>query len=105
VHEVFVSKIQIKTLKNPLIHRRNLSFSQLLERVNWYSQLRAEEMFAQGESFKLYQLLFWPVGKFIQNYFLRLGFLDRFLGLTMAFLMSLHSFAVRVKLYGLEKNR
>lgn len=99
VHETFVSKLPVKTLTKPLKHERRVTFANLFERLNFYSDLRAKELFDAGTTFSLGQLLFWPKLKFIHNYFLRLGFLDGVPGLMMAFLMSLHSLMVRVKLY------
>lgn len=102
VHEVFVSKLPVKTLSQSLIHERQVTFSQLLDRLNYYSDLRAQELFAAGAKFSWWQLWL-PKLKFIQNYWLRLGFLDGVPGLMMAFLMSLHSLMVRVKLYALRQ--
>ena len=98
VHEVFVSKLPVKTLSRPLVHRRDINFAQLFERLNYYSDLRAKELFDQGVKFSFGQL-FLPKLKFIHNYFIRLGFLDGVPGLMMAALMSFHSLMVRVKLY------
>ncbi len=100
VHEVFVSKLPVRTLKQPLIHKRDITFAQLFKRLNYYSDLRAQELFDQGVKFSLSQLAL-PKLKFIHNYFLRLGFLDGVPGLMLAFLMSLHSLMVRIKLYAL----
>jgi glycosyltransferase involved in cell wall biosynthesis len=97
VHERFVSSLQGLTLKAVIEHRRKINLSQFLERLNYYSSLRAQEL--SGEKFNYLKLLFFPLGKFIQNYFFRLGFLDGVPGLAMAFFMSLHSLAVRVKQY------
>ena len=99
VHETFVSKLPVKTLTRPLKHERRVTFTNLFERLNFYSDLRAKELFDKGDSFSTLQLLFWPKLKFVHNYFLRLGFLDGIPGLMMAYLMSLHSLMVRVKLY------
>lgn len=100
VHEVFVSKLPVRVLNQPLLHQRQITFGQLFDRLNYYSDLRAKELFAAGVKFSVRQL-FLPKLKFIHNYFLRLGFLDGVPGLMLAFLMSLHSLMVRVKLYGL----
>ena len=97
VHEQFISKLPVNTLKNPLIHQRQITISQFLDRLNTYSSIRASE-----EKFSLFKLLFYPPAKFIQNYLFRLGFLDGLPGLIMAFSMSLHSLMVRIKTY--EKN-
>ncbi len=98
VHEEFVSSLPVKTLSNPIIHNRNISVNQFLDRLNSYSTLKAKE----EENFSYLKLMVYPSAKFALNYFFYLGFLDGIPGLTMAFCMSLHSFMVRVKLY--EKN-
>jgi len=43
--------------------------------------------------------------KFIQNYFLRLGFLDGTAGLISAVMMSFHSFLARGKMWELGKKK
>jgi len=95
VHEQFISSLQVLTLKSLILHRRKISLSQFIDRLNWYSSLRAEE----SSKFSLFELFFYPWVKFVKNYFIHLGFLDGIPGLAMAWLMSLHSLAVRVKQY------
>jgi glycosyltransferase involved in cell wall biosynthesis len=99
IHEVFKSNLPTKTLKQPLIHQRHLTLNQFIDRLNHYSSIRASEL----TKFSLFQLLFYPPAKFVHNYFFRLGFLDGLPGLAMAFMMSLHSLMVRLKLYELQK--
>ena len=94
VHERFISSLPIKTLTTPLNHEP-LTVTSLLTKLNHYSSLRADEL----KHFSLFQLLFYPPLKFLQNYVFRLGFLDGLSGLGIAFLMSLHSLFVRVKTY------
>lgn len=96
VHERFVSRLQVLTLKAPrIIHRRRLTVSQFIDRLNHYSDLRAEEI----KQFSSFELLLYPWVKFVKNYFWHWGFLDGLPGLIMAFSMSLHSLMVRVKVY------
>ena len=103
VHEVFVSKLRVKTLNQPLLHERRITFGQLFDRLNYYSDLKAKELFDQGVKFSLWELLFLPWLKLLHNYILRLGVLDGVPGLMLATLMSWHSLMVRVKLYGLRQ--
>lgn len=42
------------------------------------------------------KMIFYPIIKFFLNYFIKLGFLDGYRGLTYAIMMSLHSFFVRI---------
>lgn len=95
VHEKFISRLPLRLLPQPILHQRQISLSQFLDRLNWYSSLRAEEI----NRFSLFELLVYPLVKFVKNYFWRLGFLDGVPGLAMAFLMSFHSLSVRVKQY------
>jgi len=101
VHEVFQSTLPIKILKYPIIHQRHLSINQFLDKLNHYSSIRAKEL----KHFSLFQLIFYPPLKFLQNYIFRLGFLDGLPGLAMAFMMSLHSLMVRIKTYELKQSR
>jgi glycosyltransferase involved in cell wall biosynthesis len=105
VHETWQIKGKTQQLKNPLSHRRNISVSQFLTRINYYSAIRAQELYQQGRRFNYLKLVLWPPAKFIYNYIFRLGFLDGFAGLSLALIMSLHSLFVRVKLYELEENQ
>ena len=95
VHETFCSNLPVKILKNPILHQRDITVSQFIDRINHYSNLRVKEIPIPS----LLKLLFYPPAKFIQNYVIRLGFLDGLPGFILAFLMSLHSLMVRVKLY------
>lgn len=100
VHERFVSKLQVRNLKWPrIIHRRQMTVGQFIDRLNYYSELRAEEI----SHFSWFELLFYPQVKFVKNYFWHLGILDGVPGLIMAWMMSLHSLWVRIKVY--EKTR
>lgn len=95
VHETFNSKLPTKLLKNTLVHKRDITISQFIDKINQYSELRVKEI----DTKNFFKLIFYPPLKFLQNYLIRLGFLDGSPGFILAFLMSLHSLMVRVKLY------
>ncbi|NMB56389.1 glycosyltransferase family 2 protein [Candidatus Beckwithbacteria bacterium] len=101
VHEIWnVQKpgVKIGELKNPIIHNQNLTITDFLNRINFYSNLRAEWLYEQKVKEATLKTFFNPVGKFLNNYFLKLGILDGFEGFCLSFLMSLHSLLVRIKL-------
>lgn len=98
VHEVWKTKWRTKTLINPILHYPHPSISQFLSQINFHSTLHAEALRKEGIEFSLFRLIFNPLGKFLQNYFWRLGFLDGTAGFVMAIIMSLHSFLARAKL-------
>jgi hypothetical protein len=72
-----------------------------MEKINFYSDIRAHELFQQKIHTNLFQIVFYPLGKFLYNYIVRLGFLDSTPGIIMALSMSFHSFLVRAKLWHL----
>ena len=98
VHETWQIKGRVCELQEPLLHYSHLTLTEFLEKINRYTDLRAREL----KRFSWQQLFFYPALKFIQNYFLFLGFLDGFPGLIIAWLMSFHSLIVRIKIW--EKN-
>jgi len=99
VHEVYKISGETGELKNPLLHYPHPTMTEFLEQINYYSDLRAEELYSQGIYSSLFQILGYPLAKFLQNWILRLGFLDGPPGFMVAMMMSWHSFLVRSKLY------
>jgi len=105
VHEVWQTKYPAKTLKNQLLHYPHPSISQFLDQINFHSTLHAQALKKEGVRFSLFRLIGNPLGKFLQNYILRLGFLDGTHGFVMAMMMSLHSFLARGKLFSLKDEK
>lgn len=103
VDEVWETSGEKRTLASPLRHFSHTNLSEFLKSINQYSSLNARELYEEN---KKVSFLDWfkPIFKFLQNYFLRLGFLDGIPGFLMAILMSFHSFLVRGKLYLTWKN-
>ncbi|MFA6016549.1 MAG: glycosyltransferase family 2 protein [Patescibacteria group bacterium] len=101
VHEVFHTANNIGQLNGFLNHYPHPTLKEFINDVNRYSSIRAEELFNRETKTNVFEILFFPFGKFIYNYFLNMGFLDGPAGFTYAFMMSFHSFLVRAKLYQL----
>jgi len=107
VHEVFHTACNTGTLSSYLDHYPHQKLSDFIESVNYYSSLRARELYLSGKKTTVIEIVFVPFFKFIFNFFFNLGFLDGAQGFVYAFMMSFHSFLVRSKLYQYknEKNR
>src|SRR3989338_433501 len=102
VHEEYKvgsSKFEVWSLKHYLNHYPHQTIKEFLQEVNFYSTLRAKELYEEEKKTTIFAILFYPSGKFILTYFLKLGFLDGPAGFAYAFFMSFHSFFVRAKLY------
>jgi len=98
VDEIWKIKGKTKTFRSPLLHYSHPALAEFLRSINERSTLNAREFYDEGKRLNLIEWLK-PPAKFLQNYFLRLGFLEGTQGFVFAVLMSLHSFLVRGKLY------
>jgi len=105
VHEVWQVDGKTDELENSLLHYPHQTISEFLKEINFYTTLRANELYKQRQVTSILQIVFYPKAKFFQNYFLRLGILDGLEGLVFAVLMSFHSFLVRGKLWALWQEK
>lgn len=108
VHENWITQGKTAELKAPLLHYPHVNTEEFLKEINHYSTIRAQELFEQkiklSASWRMtLQILAYPIGKFLRNYILRLGFMDGIPGFVLAMLMSFHSFLVRAKLWQLQE--
>lgn len=101
VHEVFYTAKNYDSLNGFINHHPHPTLKEFISDINYYSSIRAEELFNHGLKTNILEIMFFPAGKFIYNFLLNLGFLDGPPGFTYAFMMSFHSFLVRAKLYQL----
>ena len=99
VHEEWEVKGNIGKLKNPIMHFPHKTFQEFLKEINFYTTVRAEELYKKGAKANFLSILLYPLGKFLFNFLLKLGFIDRMPGLIVALAMSFHSFLVRGKLW------
>lgn len=99
VHEVWKIKGKLGGLNNFLLHYPHENIKEFLKEVNFYTSLRADELYKRGDKANILSILMYPLCKFLLNFFLRRGFLDGIPGLIVAITMSFHSFLVRSKLW------
>ncbi len=105
VHEVWEVSGKVGELENPLFHFPHPNVAQFLREINEYSSLNARYLAASGVRVTLVQILLWPLGKFLLNYFWFGGFLDGVPGAILAIMMSFHSFLTRAKLWLIRRKR
>ena len=105
VHENWLVEGKIGKLKHPLLHHSHSSLTDLLTKINFYSTLHADCLSKEGKSGSCLKIFFYPSLKFVNNYFLKLGFLDGTRGLVINMIMSLHSFLAQGKLFLLTRKK
>jgi len=101
VHEVFELQTCPIFISSHINHYSAPNLSTFLSKINQYSSLRAQELFEKKTKCNIFSIVFYPFAKFIDIYFLKLGFLDKLPGLIISISLSFNSFLVRSKLWRL----
>ncbi len=101
VHEMWHIEGKTSILESPLLHYPHQTINEFLAEINFYTDIRAKELYTKGVRVAWYDIILYPKIKFIQNYFFKMGFRDGTEGMIMAVMMSFHSFLVRGKLWQL----
>lgn len=104
VHEVWQVPGAIGTLKSPILHYPHQSLHEFIDDINTMSDIDVEAKKGEKKHSSLTKIIFWPSGKFIWNWKLKLGFLDGTHGFVMALMMSFHSFLSWSKLWEEQKH-
>jgi len=98
VHEYLVVRGRVEKLKGSIHHFTYRSIADHLARINKFSDLGAQKLYAQKKQCRFYHLVFLPFSRFIKTFFLKLGFLDGFAGLVISVLTSYAIFIRYAKL-------
>ena len=101
VHELWKTA-DTKDTNIIFFHHSNQNITQILNKINFYTNIRALELLKNKITTNIFQVIFFPLAKFFQNYIFKLGFLDGTPGIILSLTMSLHSFLVRSKLWHLS---
>lgn len=104
VHELWEIEGTVGQLKTPLLHYSHHDLNEFFNKINYYSTLSAQQHFQQKHRTNALQIIYYPIFKFILNYFIYLGFLDNTRGFVHATCMSFQSFLTRGKLYLLQRD-
>lgn len=99
VHEKWKVNGKLGELKNPLLHYPHQTITEFLREINFYTDIRVQELYEKGASVYWWSIILYPKVKFFRNFFIKKGFLDGLPGLILALMMSFHSFLVRGKLW------
>jgi len=107
VHEslVFNSPVNAKQLEGNLLHYPFDSISEHIQRVDFYSEKAALELVQENVKLVFTNLLTKPIFKFIQSYFIKLGFLDGFYGFCISSISAFDVLVRYAKVYQLKLDR
>lgn len=82
VHEQLICTGSTGTFKGKILHYTYKDLKHFFEKKNQYSQLQSQQLFNKGKNTSYLQLVFKPAYRFLNEYLLRLGFLDGIPGLA-----------------------
>lgn len=91
------------SLNFAILHFGYDSIFEFMDRQNRYSEIEAEQRYKTGERSTFLKFLWWPTREFLVRFIKHGGFLDRFYGLALTFLMMIYKVEVLVKLW--EKSK
>jgi len=94
VHEKLVFEGTARALAGPIHHFTYRSIGDHLARINQFSSLGAQKLYAAKKKCRWYHLLFLPPARCAKSYILKLGVLDGFAGLVIS---VLNGYAVFVR--------
>jgi glycosyltransferase involved in cell wall biosynthesis len=93
----------VEKLRGPIHHFAFPTIGEHAARVNKFSGLAAQKLYARKKKARLGRLLFQPTLRCLKTYFLKLGFLDGFPGLVIACLDGYGEFLRSAKLRSIWK--
>ncbi len=100
VHESLVLDGRIGKLVSPIHHFTYSGISDHVARINKFSDLGAQKLYAQKKKCRMPSLVVRPVCWFLKAYFLKLGFLDGFPGFVIS---VLHGYSIFIRLAKLRE--
>jgi hypothetical protein len=103
IHEAVEVKGPVGSLAAPIEHITESRLSKIIQKIDKYSTLGAQEAFKEGKRASVFSSFLHAFLTFIQDYFFRLGILDGRPGLTLAVTDSVNKFFKYAKLCELHR--
>ncbi len=105
VHERVLVDGEVGTCRHHLLHYSFAGFGDMLTKMNRYTDLGAEKLFAAGRRAGFLDVTVRPAYTFFRTYLLQLGFLDGFAGYLVSVSNAVSVFAKYAKLVERQRNR
>lgn len=104
VHERVITADEIVQLSQPLLHYSFHTFSQVLKKIDAYSEASAKQSYEKGRRANVFTAVGHGLWAFIRTYFFKAGFLDGQHGLALAISNAEGSYYRYLKIWLLQKN-
>lgn len=105
--KVIIESGRVATVPIPIIHYTYKSVTQYVLKQNLYSSIAAQEVVKEGKAKKItpYKMITKPLWKFIETYFIKMGFLDGLHGLIAAMGAAYSACWKQAKIWELSRYR
>jgi len=103
VHELIDYNGEIGVMNNKIEHYSYQNYDYYSSKLDQYTSLQAEELFAKHRKVNVYHVTIKPIYRFFSHYILRFGFLDGFPGFVLANHHAYGVFTRYVKLWMLYR--
>jgi glycosyltransferase involved in cell wall biosynthesis len=105
VHEKFIVDGEVSTLINPMLHYTFSSFSDYLNKINYYTGLKAQELFKKKKRIGGWIIFSHTTSAFFAFFFVKKGFKDGVYGLIISLLHSVSTMMNYIKLWELQNKK
>lgn len=105
VHEKFIVEGEVATLENPMLHYTFSSFTDYLNKINYYTSLKAQELFTKKKKVGAWTIFSHTVSAFFAFFIIRKGFKDGVYGLIISLLHSVSTMMNYIKLWELQNKK
>ena len=102
VHEAVEIEGKTAKLKNYYYHYSYPDLAVLIDKINYYSTLEAEEHFHKGKKVSKLGVFTHALSSFFRVYFSRMGFMDGIYGFYVSFTDACVNFLTHLKLLKLQ---
>jgi glycosyltransferase involved in cell wall biosynthesis len=102
VHEKFIVDGEVGTLKYSMLHYTFSSITDYLNKINYYTSLKAQELFKKKKKVGAWTIFSHTISAFFAFYFIKRGFKDGIYGLIISFLHSVSTMMNYIKLWELQ---
>jgi glycosyltransferase involved in cell wall biosynthesis len=105
VHESVAIDGPVERLRHAIEHYSYQGISDVIKRLDRYTELAALDLWDQGQPFRRTALVMRPLGRFLRNYGLKQGFRDGIPGLIMAVSYAYSVFVREAKLWEMARRQ
>jgi (heptosyl)LPS beta-1,4-glucosyltransferase len=105
VHEGFTVDGKVGKLENPMLHYTFSSFTDYFNKINYYTSLKAEELFKQKRKVNGWTIFSHTVSAFFLFFINKRGFKDGVRGLIISLLHSVSTMLNYIKLWELQNRK